>query len=57
MLKSLGVDVYFEEGNIHSLGADSELILTLLASLHRKRAFRSVKTRNGASAKVLNGAR
>ena len=32
MLKSLGIDVYFEEGNIHSLGADSELILTLLAS-------------------------
>ena len=32
MLKNLGVDVYFEEGNIHSLGTDSELILTLLAS-------------------------
>ena len=32
MLKSLGIDVYFEEGNIHSLGTDSELILTLLAS-------------------------
>ena len=31
-LKSLGVDVYFEEQNIHSLSADGELILTILAS-------------------------
>ena len=31
-LKSLGVDVYFEEQNIHSLSSDGELILTILAS-------------------------
>lgn len=39
MLKSLGVDVYFEEGNIHSLGADSELILTLLASFAQEESL------------------
>lgn len=31
-LKNLGVDVYFEEQNIHSLSADGELMLTILAS-------------------------
>ena len=31
-LKSLGVDVYFEEQNIHSMNADGELMLTILAS-------------------------
>ncbi len=31
-LKSLGVDVFFEEQNIHSLSADGELMLTILAS-------------------------
>ena len=31
-LKSLGVDVYFEEQNIHSMSADGELMLTILAS-------------------------
>ena len=31
-LKMLGVDVYFEEQNIHSLSADGELMLTILAS-------------------------
>ena len=31
-LKSLGVDVYFEEQNIHSVSADGELMLTILAS-------------------------
>lgn len=31
-LKELGVDVYFEKENIHSLGMDGELMLTLLAS-------------------------
>lgn len=39
MLKSLGIDVYFEEGNIHSLGADSELILTLLASFAQEESL------------------
>lgn len=31
-LKTLGVDVYFEEQNIHSASADGELMLTILAS-------------------------
>ncbi len=31
-LKELGVDVYFEEQNIHTASADGELMLTILAS-------------------------
>lgn len=31
-LKALGVDVWFEEQNIHTLSADGELMLTILAS-------------------------
>jgi len=31
-LKSMGVDVYFEEQNIHTMSADGELMLTILAS-------------------------
>lgn len=31
-LKDIGVDVYFEEQNIHSMSADGELMLTILAS-------------------------
>ena len=31
-LKSLGVDVYFEEQNIHTISANGELMLTILAS-------------------------
>ena len=31
-LKGIGVDVYFEEQNIHSLSTDGELMLTVLAS-------------------------
>lgn len=31
-LKSLDVDVYFEEQNIHTMSADGELMLTILAS-------------------------
>ena len=31
-LKSLGVDVYFEEQNIHSISPDGELMLTVLAA-------------------------
>ncbi len=32
MLKDIGVDVYFEEQNIHSISADGELMLTIMAS-------------------------
>ena len=31
-LKNLGIDVFFEEQNIHTLSADGELMLTILAS-------------------------
>lgn len=31
-LKALGIDVYFEEQNIHTLSADGELMLSILAS-------------------------
>lgn len=31
-LKAMGVDVYFEEQNIHSMSGDGELMLTILAS-------------------------
>ena len=31
-LKALGVDVYFEEQNIHTMSSDGELMLTILAS-------------------------
>lgn len=32
MLKALGVDIYFEEQNIHTMSTDGELMLTILAS-------------------------
>ena len=32
MLKALGVDIYFEEQNIHTISSDGELMLTILAS-------------------------
>jgi len=31
-LRSLGIDIFFEEQNIHTLGGDGELLLTLLAA-------------------------
>ena len=31
-LKALGVDIYFEEQNIHTMSTDGELLLTILAS-------------------------
>ena len=31
-LKDLGVDIYFEEQNIHTMSADGELMLTIMAS-------------------------
>ena len=31
-LKALGIDVFFEEQNIHTLSADGELMLSILAS-------------------------
>ena len=37
-LKSLNVDVFFEEQNIHSISAEGEFILTLLASMAQEEA-------------------
>lgn len=38
-LKSLNVDVYFEEQNIHTTSADGELMLTILASYAQEESF------------------
>lgn len=37
-LKNMGVDVYFEEQNIHTMSADGELMLTILASYAQEEA-------------------
>lgn len=37
-LRSLGIDVYFEEQNIHTLGEEGELVLTLLAAYAEEEA-------------------
>jgi len=38
-LRALGVDVYFEEQNIHTLSAEGEFLLTLLASYAQEESF------------------
>lgn len=38
-LKSLGVDVYFEEQNIHTQSAEGEVMLTILASYAQAESF------------------
>jgi DNA invertase Pin-like site-specific DNA recombinase len=38
-LKIMGVDVFFEEQNIHSLSADGELMLTILASFAQEESL------------------
>ncbi|QNO17872.1 recombinase family protein [Caproicibacterium amylolyticum] len=38
-LKLLGVDVYFEEQNIHSVSGDGELMLTILASFAQEESL------------------
>lgn len=38
-LKTLGIDVYFEEQNIHSISGDGELMLTLLASFAQEESL------------------
>lgn len=38
-LKGLGIDVYFEKENIHSLGGDGELMLSLLASFAQEESY------------------
>ena len=55
-LKVLGIDVFFEEQNIHTLSADGELMLSILAPTHRKRAFRPAKIRNGVCVRISRSA-
>lgn len=38
-LKAIGVDVFFEEQNIHSISAEGELMLTILASYAQEESF------------------
>lgn len=38
-LKDLGVDVYFEEQNIHTMSGDGELMLTILASFAQEESL------------------
>ena len=38
-LKKLGIDVYFEKENIHSLSEEGELMLTLLSSFAQEESF------------------
>jgi DNA invertase Pin-like site-specific DNA recombinase len=37
-LKTIGVDVYFEEQNLHSLSGEGEMVLTFLASFAQEEA-------------------
>lgn len=38
-LKGLGIDIYFEKENIHTMSADGELMLTLLASFAQEESW------------------
>ena len=55
-LKSLGVAVYFEEQNIHSLSADGELILTILAGYAQEESLSASENQKWrVKQKFLNG--
>lgn len=60
-LKALGIDVYFEEQNIHTLSADGELMLTILASYAQEESRSASENqkwrirRNFESGKPWNG--
>ena len=38
-LKMLGIDIYFQEQNIHSISADGELMLSILSSYAQEESF------------------
>ena len=38
-LKSLGIDIYFEKENIHTMSSDGELMLTLLATFAQEESW------------------
>jgi DNA invertase Pin-like site-specific DNA recombinase len=44
-LKSLGIDVFFEEQNIHSISPDGELMLTILASYAQEESLSASENR------------
>ena len=48
-LKGLGIDVFFERENIHSMSGDGELMLSILASFAQEESFSSAKTVSGGS--------
>jgi DNA invertase Pin-like site-specific DNA recombinase len=52
-LKSLGIDVFFEEQNIHSISPDVELMLTILASISRRKVYQRQRIVNGRSGRIL----
>lgn len=55
-LKELGIEVQFEKEHINSLSDDGELMLSLLASLHRRKAAAFPRTHAGLSRSVLKKA-
>ena len=44
-LKAIGVDVFFEEQNIHTLSADGELMITVLASYAQEESLSASENR------------
>ena len=50
-LKALGIDVYFEKDNIHSLSENGEFLITCSPLMRRRKAILPAKTKNGASKK------
>lgn len=60
-LKALGIDIYFEEQNLHSTGSDGELLLTILASYAQAESLSASENqkwrikRNFESGKPWNG--
>ena len=44
-LKALGIDIYFEEQNIHSISGDGELMLTILASYAQEESLSASENR------------
>lgn len=53
-LKNIGVDVYFEEQNIHSISPDGELMLTFLASYAQEESLSASENQKW---KIRNGFR
>ena len=54
LLKSLNIDVYFEEQNMHSLSNDGELMLSLLASFAEEEV-KSMSKKSNLCQTILDG--